>query len=60
MLGKHCSDVSIDLYEALPDFTEIGAGISIWKRTWCVIQMLGLDELVGKITVKPPADDLGK
>ena len=26
-------DVHIDLYESAPAFTEIGAGISVWKRT---------------------------
>ncbi|KAL5492945.1 hypothetical protein ACEPAI_4393 [Sanghuangporus weigelae] len=58
VLGKHCDDIQIDLYEALPQFTEIGAGISVWKRTWFIMQELGLDETLGKMAVQPPVDEL--
>ncbi|KAH8119851.1 hypothetical protein DFH11DRAFT_11993 [Phellopilus nigrolimitatus] len=60
VLNKYCSDVQIDLYEAAPQFTEIGAGISVWKRTWFIMQLLGLDASLGKMTVKPPVDALSQ
>ncbi|KAI5117644.1 hypothetical protein M0805_001300 [Coniferiporia weirii] len=57
VLNKYCSDVHIDLYESAPQFTEIGAGISVWKRTWFIMQTLGLDASLGKMAVKPPVDE---
>ncbi|EJC99819.1 FAD/NAD-binding domain-containing protein [Fomitiporia mediterranea MF3/22] len=58
IIGKHCKDVKIDLFEALPQFTEIGAGISVWKRTWFIMKELGLDETLGKMAVEPPVDEI--
>ena len=58
VLGKFCRDIEIDLYETLPRFTEIGAGISVWKRTWFIMQELGLDQILGKMAVQPPVDEL--
>ena len=40
------SPIQIDLYEAGPEITTVGAGISVWPRTWEVMRYLGLyDEL---------------
>ena len=41
VLGKYCDDVHVDLFESGPQFAEIGAGISVWKRTWFINQKLG-------------------
>ena len=60
VLGKFGANVDIDLYEALPQFTEIGAGISVWKRTWFIIKALGLDETLGKLAVRPPVDEMSE
>ena len=60
VLGKYCSDINIDLYEALPQFTEIGAGISIWKRTWVILKELGLDVGLEKLAVEPPVEEMGE
>ncbi|EJC99781.1 FAD/NAD-binding domain-containing protein [Fomitiporia mediterranea MF3/22] len=58
VIGKYCKDVEIDLFEGLPQFTEIGAGISVWKRTWFIMQELGLDETLGKLALEPPVDEI--
>lgn len=62
VLGRYLhannADVHIHLYEAAPEFKEIGAGISIWKRTWSILQALGLDEALGKLAVTPPTDEM--
>ena len=60
VLGKFKADVDIDLYEALPQFTEIGAGISVWKRTWSIIEALGLEESLVKMAVRPPVDEISE
>lgn len=60
VLGKRCDDVHVDLFESGPQFAEIGAGISVWKRTWFIIQRLGLDATLGKMAVKPPVDEISE
>ena len=56
ILNKFSDDVKIDLYESAAEFTQVGAGISVWKRTWYIIKLLGLDEDLGKMAVKPPVE----
>jgi salicylate hydroxylase len=36
--------IAIDLYDAVPELSEIGAGIHIWPRTWQVLQEIGLGD----------------
>ncbi|KAF5350912.1 hypothetical protein D9758_010492 [Tetrapyrgos nigripes] len=36
--------LSIDVYEAAPEITEIGAGITVWPRTWKVLKAIGLEQ----------------
>ncbi|KAH9929891.1 uncharacterized protein BXZ73DRAFT_101954 [Epithele typhae] len=41
------SPVEIDIYESGPEITTVGAGISVWPRTWAIMRRLGLhDELM--------------
>lgn len=57
-IGKYADkNVHIDVYEAADAFTEVGAGISVWKRTWHIMQMLGLDTSLGKMAIHPPVDE---
>ena len=43
------SPIQIDLYESGPEITTVGAGISVWPRTWAVMRALGLyDELASE------------
>ncbi|TFY67996.1 hypothetical protein EVJ58_g1294 [Rhodofomes roseus] len=45
-LHKLAANVAVDIYEAAPSFPDIGAGVMLWRRTWEIIQALGLaDEL---------------
>jgi len=50
-------DIQIDLYEAKDKFAEIGAGLTIWKRTWYIIQALGLDKALGEMAIQPPVEE---
>lgn len=36
--------IVIDLYEAAPELTEIGAGINVWPRSWQILKQIGLEE----------------
>lgn len=60
IIGKYCDDVEIDLYEAAPQFVKIGAGISVWKRTWYILQLLGIDQTLGKLAVEMPEDKMSR
>ncbi len=57
MLGKYAGpDIQVDIYDAKGGFAEIGAGISIWKRTWFIMKSLGLDTSIGEVAVSPPVE----
>ena len=53
---KFSKNIRVDIYEAGTQFSEIGAGVTVWKRTWELMQLLGLDIQLGKIAVKPPVE----
>ncbi|KAF9449148.1 4-aminobenzoate hydroxylase [Macrolepiota fuliginosa MF-IS2] len=36
--------ITIDLYEAAPELSEIGAGLNVWYRTWQVFRNIGLGD----------------
>ncbi|OCH85258.1 FAD/NAD(P)-binding domain-containing protein [Obba rivulosa] len=50
------SDVPVDLYEAAPQISTIGAGIALWKRTWRIFRHLGLDDGLAALSILPPTD----
>ncbi|KIP04663.1 hypothetical protein PHLGIDRAFT_183112 [Phlebiopsis gigantea 11061_1 CR5-6] len=45
--------LNIDLYEAGPKFTEIGAGITAWERTRSIFRTLGMWERLDTHVVNP-------
>ncbi|KZT25301.1 FAD/NAD(P)-binding domain-containing protein [Neolentinus lepideus HHB14362 ss-1] len=44
------------MYEAASEITTVGAGISVWKRTWTILKDLGLDIELAKKAIEPPVD----
>ncbi|KAI0664557.1 FAD/NAD(P)-binding domain-containing protein [Cubamyces menziesii] len=54
---SRCSDVHVDVYEAAAEFTEVGAGIGVWPRTWKILCSLGLADDLRKIAIVPPTDE---
>ena len=58
VLHKYAPDILVDLYEAHSTFSEVGAGISVWRRTWHVFKQLGIDESLAKAAVTPPVDEI--
>lgn len=59
MIGQHAPDIIIDLYEAKETISVIGAPIAIWKRSWQVLQGMGLEEEVRKRGIPLPKDGEG-
>jgi salicylate hydroxylase len=50
------SDSFVDIYEAKPEISTIGAGIGVWKRSWQALQDLGLHEEVKKRDIPFPKE----
>ncbi|KAJ3727753.1 hypothetical protein C8R42DRAFT_638875 [Lentinula raphanica] len=40
---KDCANIELDIYEQATQITEIGAGITVWPRTWGVLKSMGLE-----------------
>jgi NAD(P)-binding Rossmann-like domain len=53
-------DISVDVYEAASQFTEIGAGISLWWRARQVLKLLGLEEDIIRLLPFRPSEDRGE
>ncbi|KAM5530141.1 hypothetical protein V8D89_016197 [Ganoderma adspersum] len=49
-------DIQVDVYESAGAFTEIGAGIGVWPRTWKILAALGLTDDLSKIAIVPPTE----
>ncbi|THU98534.1 FAD/NAD(P)-binding domain-containing protein [Dendrothele bispora CBS 962.96] len=44
-IGVDVNDLlSVDLYESAAQITEIGAGITVWPRTWRLLKAIGLEK----------------
>lgn len=37
-------NLEVDIYESAPELTQVGAGITIWPRTWKILENFGLTE----------------
>ena len=50
-ISRFCSqgDIRIDVYESAQAFTEIGAGLALFRRPWYAMKRLGLGEDLAKI-----------
>ena len=53
-------DVQVDVYEATSKFSEVGAGVGMWKRTWNVMEELGLGDDLKEMIGRELSNDLGK
>ncbi|KAJ7772572.1 FAD/NAD-P-binding domain-containing protein [Mycena maculata] len=51
--------LQVDVYEAAGRFTEIGAGLMIWSRTWRIFELLGLAADFAKVADSEPNPDVG-
>ena len=61
MLDKFAKkEIQIDIYESKDKFAELGAGISVWKRTWYILELLGLEKALGEMAVKPPVEEFSE
>lgn len=55
-LSEERKDIKVDIYEAYPNVTEIGAGIAFWLRPWRVIRKLGLEKSLETLLEQPITD----
>ncbi|KAI9069026.1 FAD/NAD(P)-binding domain-containing protein [Trametes sanguinea] len=63
-LGRYAEDgdapIEVHIYENGPEITTVGAGISVWPRTWDVMHRLGLYEQLAEQSVQPPGEEAGE
>ncbi|KAG1752199.1 hypothetical protein EDB19DRAFT_1627833 [Suillus lakei] len=52
-------NIHIDLYEAHDTITTAGAGVSLWRRAMEIMEELGLDEEISRVSTKPPSSSHG-
>jgi len=57
LLLKHQDKILFDVYESAKKFTEIGAGLGLWKRAMDVFEGAEIYEEALKIAVKPDSSD---
>ena len=57
VLVKFSNDIQIDIYESASVFSEIGAGITAWRRTWRIMEILGINEELRRLAILPPTDE---
>ncbi|KAL0068338.1 hypothetical protein AAF712_004725 [Marasmius tenuissimus] len=54
---KDCTNIRVDIYEAAAQITEIGAGVTVWPRTWEILKDMGMEEeLAGRLKDAPDMD----
>ena len=64
-LGKYSTPdmaVQVDIYEADPEVRTVGAGITVWPRTWDVMRHLSLYDQLQDVSVgasQTTSDSLG-
>ncbi|KAF5362393.1 hypothetical protein D9756_002183 [Leucocoprinus leucothites] len=51
-------DISVEIFEAAKEFSEVGAGIGVWPRIWKTLAALGLDEDLARLHAVRPTYDL--
>lgn len=52
-------DIDVQVYEAAGSFTEIGAGVMVWGRTWQILTSLGLARTLRQVAGVHPDQDIG-
>lgn len=57
MINKFSHEIEVDIYEAAATFSDVGAGINVWRRTWRVMEILGLTEGLRELAVEPPTEE---
>ena len=51
------TDLEIDIYESSKMLNEVGAGVGMWKRTWNVMQALGLSDELTEMFGRVPSEN---
>ncbi|TDL26549.1 salicylate hydroxylase [Rickenella mellea] len=51
------NDIQIDIYEAAHKYTEIGAGVGMWRRPWHVMRALGLEGPLSQLVDSTTEDE---
>ncbi|RDX42130.1 FAD/NAD-P-binding domain-containing protein [Lentinus brumalis] len=53
------SPLQVDIYEGDPELRTVGAGITVWPRTWAVMRHLGVRDDLSRVTVQTSSQTPG-
>ncbi|KAJ3805581.1 hypothetical protein F5876DRAFT_69665 [Lentinula aff. lateritia] len=53
---KDYTNIEINVYEQAAQITEIGAGVTVWPRTWEILKSLGLEKDLSVLLREPPSN----
>ncbi|KAJ3898857.1 hypothetical protein F5879DRAFT_978926 [Lentinula edodes] len=53
---KDYTNIEINVYEQAAQITEIGAGVTVWPRTWEILKSLGLEKDLSVLLKEPPSN----
>lgn len=53
------SPLQVDIYEGDPELRTVGAGITVWPRTWGVMRHLGVRDDLSRVTVQTSSQTPG-
>lgn len=56
IISQHSSEIVVNIYERGDEISTGGDGISIWKRSWQVLQELGLEKALEEKGSKAPPE----
>ncbi|THU98831.1 FAD/NAD(P)-binding domain-containing protein [Dendrothele bispora CBS 962.96] len=54
---RHSKNVEIDVYEAAEEIAEVGAGVTVWPRTWKLLKSMGIEQDMVDVLKERPTDE---
>lgn len=57
-LSRNAPDLKVDIYEATPSFSSVGAGIGMWPRVREIVETYGLAEAFARYQVATPGSKI--
>ena len=57
VLNKFSGDIKVDVYESAAAFSNVGAGINLWRRTYRIMEILGLSDELRMLAMEPPTQE---
>ncbi|KAF5337613.1 hypothetical protein D9758_014926 [Tetrapyrgos nigripes] len=54
---RNTTNLDIDLYEAADEIAEVGAGVTVWPRTWKLLRSMGIEQNMIDVLKDKPTEE---